>query len=237
MRTIQCLIVEDEPLAAEVLQDYIEQVPQLALVGICTDAIYAMEALQKQSVDLLFLDIHLPKLKGLDFLKTLTDPPQVIITTAYHQYALQGYEHNVVDYLLKPIEFSRFLQAVNKVKITAGQTTQKEVPALNQPERVYRFFNSNKRKVKVYLDEILYIESLKEYVRIFTPSKNIVTKFQIGEIEAFLDDPNFLRIHRSFLIAKDKIESFSANEVDIGGQTIPIGRSYRREVSRILDAL
>lgn len=116
MKAFRCLIVEDEPLAAEVLQDYIEQVPQLALAGICTDALYAMDELRKQPIDVLFLDIHLPKLKGLDFLKTLNQAPQVIITTAYHQYALQGYEFSVVDYLLKPIEFSRFIQAINKLK-------------------------------------------------------------------------------------------------------------------------
>lgn len=240
MEPIRCLIVEDEPLAAEVLQDYIKQVPQLSLVGTCTDALYAMEALRTQPVDVIFLDIHLPKLKGLDFLETLQDPPQVIITTAYHQYALQGYEYNVVDYLLKPIEFSRFLQAVNKLNegtMANNDTNSTAQELAPQPARAYRFFTANKRKVKVYLDEILYIESLKEYVRIVTPDKKIVTKYQIGELEGGLDKDNFLRIHRSFLIAKDKIEAYAANEVEIGGQIIPIGRSYRREVSKVLESL
>lgn len=239
MKIIRCLIVEDEPLAAEVLQDYIEQVPQLVLADICTDALYAMEALRKHAIDVIFLDIHLPKLKGLDFLKTLTQPPQIIITTAYHQYALQGYEYNVVDYLLKPIEFSRFLQAINKLKedpIVTASSEPSEIPLENK-QRAYRFFTSNKRKVKIFLDEILYIESLKEYVRIFTPNKKLITKFQIGEIETFLNDDNFLRIHRSFLVAKDKIESYAASEVEIAGQAIPIGRSYRREINKALEEL
>lgn len=236
MKPLLCLIVEDEPLAAEVLQDYIEQVPQLVLAGISTDAFYAMDELRKQAIDVIFLDIHLPKLKGLDFLKTLSHPPQVIITTAYHQYALQGYDFNVVDYLLKPIEFSRFLQAINKLK---EEPFVKPLAKDLSPEkkRAYRFFTTNKRKVKVFLDEILYIESLKEYVRIFTTTKNVVTKFQIGEMEKLLNDDNFLRIHRSFLIAVDKIESYAANEVEINGQTIPIGRSYRRLVNKVLELL
>lgn len=237
MRSIRCLIVEDEPLAAEVLQDYIEQMPQLELVAVCTDALYALEALQQYAVDVMFLDIHLPKLKGLDFLRTLNNPPQVILTTAYHQYALQGYEYNVVDYLLKPIEFSRFMQAINKLEIESEKAVISPVVTSNDPARVYRFFTANKRKIKVFLDEILYVESLKEYVRVFTISKNIVTKFQIGEMESFLEDQNFLRIHRSFLVAKDKIESFTASEVEINGQIIPIGRSYRREIGKILDTL
>ena len=182
MQRFNCLIVEDEPLAAEVLQDYIRQVPFLLLKGICQDAIFALEALQKEKIDLVFLDIHLPKLKGLDFIKTLKTPPRIIITSAYHEYALQGYEHNVVDYLLKPIEFSRFLMAVNKL-------TQVPVPEhaltsfLPAPERASLFFNVSKKKVKIFLDEILYIESLKEYIRIYTINKTILTTFPLGQIE------------------------------------------------------
>src|SRR6188474_2223007 len=182
MHRYNCIIVEDEPLAAEVVKDYILQVPFLQFKGICTDALYAMDLLQKEKIDLVFLDIHLPKLKGLDFIKALKKPPQVIITSAYQEYALQGYELNVVDYLLKPIEFSRFLMAVNKLK----QEVEKQ-PSIRlvapSAERLHLFFNVSKKKVKIYLDEILYIESLKEYIRIVTPSKSILTKFQLGQIE------------------------------------------------------
>lgn len=234
MQRYHCLIIEDEPLAAEVLQDYIRQVPFLELKGVASDAIFAMELLQQQKIDLIFLDIHLPKLKGFDFIRTLKQPPHVIITSAYHEYALQGYEYNVVDYLLKPIEFSRFLMAVNKLK-------QSPVPAVSihsllaSPERAYLFFNVSKKKVKIYLDEILYIESLKEYIRIYTRTKNILTKFQLGQIEELLARNNFLRIHRSFIVSKDKIEAFTATDVEINGKQIPIGRSYKELVQSVLE--
>jgi DNA-binding LytR/AlgR family response regulator len=224
MHKLRCLIVEDEPIAAEVLQDYIAQVPHLELAAVCPDAIYALEELQRQPIDVLFLDIHLPKLKGLDFLQTLKNPPQVILTTAYHQYALQGYELDIVDYLLKPFPFSRFLKAVNKLAKPAAPApfAQAEPPA-----RPFHFFTVNKQKVKVFFDEILYVESLKEYVRIHTPDKQWVTQHQLGEMEQLLPAGAFLRIHRSFLVALDKIEAFSASEVMINGQALPIGRSYK----------
>lgn len=230
MQKYNCIIVEDEPLAAEVLSDYIKQIPFLELKGICTDAIYAMEKLQQEPVDLIFLDIHLPKLKGLDFLRALQHPPQVIITTAYQEYALQGYEYNVLDYLLKPVEFSRFLMAVNKLKQAPAATSVTIAPAT----RMHLFFNVNKKKIKVFLDEILYIESLKEYIRIITKDKSILTKFQLGQIEELLARNNFLRIHRSFIVAQDKIEAISATDVEINGQSLPIGRSYKELVMNIL---
>src|SRR5215204_5164696 len=151
MQRYNCIIVEDEPLAAEVIRDYILQIPFLQLKAICTDALYAMEVLQKEKIDLVFLDIHLPKLKGLDFIKALKRPPQVIITSAYQEYALQGYELNVVDYLLKPIEFNRFIMAVNKLK-------ERDVEALPiapamVTERAALFFNVSKKRVKMYIDE------------------------------------------------------------------------------------
>src|SRR5690349_7318668 len=149
MHRYNCIIVEDEPLAAEVVKDYISQIPFLELKGICTDALYAMDLLQKEKIDLMFLDIHLPKLKGLDFIKTLKKPPQVIITSAYQEYALQGYELSVVDYLLKPIEFSRFVMAVNKVK---ERETAAITPMAPVTERAALFFNVSKKRVKVYVD-------------------------------------------------------------------------------------
>ncbi|HKZ67078.1 MAG TPA: LytTR family DNA-binding domain-containing protein [Chitinophagaceae bacterium] len=235
MQQYNCIIVEDEPLAAEVLQDYIRQVPFLKLKGICADAIYAMEMLQKEKIDLIFLDIHLPKLKGLDFIKTLKHPPHIIIVSAYHEYALQGYEYNVIDYLLKPVEFSRFLMAVNKLRQPVTIETSIQV-ASHAGERPYLFFNVSKKKVKIYLDEVLYIESLKEYIRIFTKTKSILTKFQLGQIEEMLAKNNFLRVHRSFIIAKDKIEAFSATDIEINGKQIPVGRSYKELVQSVLDS-
>ncbi|WP_018614759.1 LytR/AlgR family response regulator transcription factor [Segetibacter koreensis] len=226
MQKITCLIVEDEPLAAEVIEDYINQVPFLHLVQTCEDAIFALEILQREKIDLVFLDIHLPKLKGLDFIKTLNNPPKIIITSAYQDYALQGYELNVVDYLLKPIELSRFVNAVNKAQ------QQMEVSRLLDTsqiatDRAFLFFNVGKKKVKMFLDEILYVESLKEYIKIVSKDKYILTKFQLGQTEDLLKNKNFLRIHRSFIVAKDKVDAFSATDVEIQGKFIPIGRSYK----------
>jgi len=234
MLKYSCIIVEDEPLAAEVLTDYVNQVPFLELKAVCNDAIYAMETLQSQKIDLVFLDIHLPKLKGLDFLESLKNPPAVIITSAYNEYALQAFELNVLDYLLKPIRFNRFLKAVNK--LNQGQNGHTPVIATaGQQERRFVFFNVGKKKVKVYLDEILYIESLREYARITTRDKNIITKFQLGELEELFADSNFLRVHRSFVVAKDKITAFTATDVEITTKQIPIGRSYKELVLSILD--
>ena len=233
MQLYNCMIVEDEPLAAEVLQDYVLQVPFLNLKGICTDALFAMELLQKEKIDLIFLDIHLPKLKGLDFLKTLKDPPQVIITTAYHEYALKGYEYNVLDYLLKPIEFNRFLMAVNKLPVSLSP--EPATNEFNNPVREYLFFNVSKKKVRIFFDEILYIESLKEYVRVVTKEKTIITKFQLGQVEELLSKNNFLRIHRSFIVAKDKVDAFTATDVEINNKQIPIGRSYKELVEAALE--
>ncbi len=233
MQNYNCIIVEDEPLAAEVLQDYIRQVTFLTLKAVCVDAIYAMELLQKEKIDLVFLDVNLPRLKGLDFLKTLQHPPHIIIVSAYHEYALEGYEHNVVDYLLKPVEFSRFLMAVNKLK--QADSTGMSLNA-GSGERASLFFNVGKKKVRIYLDEILYIESLKEYIRIFTKSKSILTKYQLGQIEELLAKNNFLRVHRSFIVSRDKIDAFSATEVEVDAKKIPIGRSYKELVQTSLDS-
>lgn len=232
MQLYNCIIVEDEPLAAEVLQDYVSQVPFLSLKGVCTDAIYAMGMLRKEKIDLVFLDIHLPKLKGIDFIKMIKNPPHIIFTTAHHEYAVQGYEYSPLDYLLKPIEFSRFLMAVNKLKqapADSGESTART------EERKSLFFNVSKKKVKIFLDEILYIESLKEYIRIVTINNKIVTKFQLGQIEEILTENNFLRIHRSFVVSKDKIDAFTATDVEIAGGQIPIGRSYKEQVISILE--
>jgi DNA-binding LytR/AlgR family response regulator len=234
MHRYNCIIVEDEPLAAEVIKDYVDQVPFLQLKGICTDALYAMDLLQKENIDLVFLDIHLPKLKGLDFIKALKKPPQIIITSAYQEYALQGYELNVVDYLLKPIEFNRFLMAVNKLKERSAGNAIPILPA-TATERAALFFNVSKKRVKVYIDEILFIESLKEYIRITTKERSILTKFQLGQIEEMLAKNGFLRVHRSFLVAKNKIDAFSATDVEINGEQIPIGRSYKEMVMAVLE--
>ncbi len=235
MEKFNCIIVEDEPLAAEVLSDYIKQTPFLELVGTCADAIYALELLQRQQIDLIFLDIHLPKLRGYDFIRTLKNQPQIIITTAYREYALEGYELNVVDYLLKPISFNRFLAAINKVRknMTPDSILVSRQPA-GQLESPYLLINVNKKRVKIELRDILYIESKKEYISIVTKQQAYLTKYALGEIEQQLDKARFLRIHRSFIVARDKINAFNAAEVEINSLQIPIGRSYKELVLSLL---
>jgi len=224
MSKINCIIVEDEPLAVKVLVDYISQIPFLELQATFKDAIRATEFLRSNKADLIFLDIHLPKLKGMAFLKTLANPPAVIITTAYHQYAVEGFNLNVTDYLLKPIEFERFLVAVNKVKIA-----QKEIPQPNENRETkdYLFLNVQKKKVKILFSEMVYVESQREYIKIVTTKAEYISKMSTHEIEGLLPTNLFKRIHRSFIVSTNKIESYTAEMVEVGGFAIPIGRGYR----------
>lgn len=228
---LNCLIVEDEPLAATILEDFVRQIPYLRLTGRCADALQALEALREAPVEVMFLDIHLPGLKGMDFLRSLQYPPQVILTTAYHEYALESYDLNAVDYLLKPIDFERFVKAVQKLKLPAAATAA-------APFRHFQFFNVNKKMVRVWLDEIQFVESLKEYVRLhLTGGKSIVTKMQLGELEKSLEGFGFLRVHRSFIVALRHIEAFSATEVTAGATEIPVGRQFKDEVMKALENL
>jgi two-component system LytT family response regulator len=230
MSKINCLIIEDEPLAVKVLSDYIAQVPFLELQGSFKDALLAADFLRSNSTDLIFLDIHLPKLKGMAFLKTLMHPPAVIITTAYHQYAVEGFNLNVTDYLLKPFDFERFLIAVTKVK-TARQAPH---PAQDIPEaRDYLFLNVQKKKVKILFSEIVYIESQKEYIKIVTTKKEFISKMATHEIELLLPAHLFKRIHRSFIISLGKIESYTADTVEVNGISIPVGRGYRDSMENL----
>lgn len=231
MQVLNCLIVEDEPLAATLLRDYLSKVPGLKLKGVCEDAFTAQEYLRAETIDLIFLDINLPHLNGIDFLKALHGKYPVILTTAYHEYALDGFNLNVIDYLLKPIEFSRFLQAVNKAYDKLPVPQKKEPAAV--PGKAY-FFNTDKKKIKVNAEDILYIESLKDYVRIHAQDKSIVTKFQIGELNRFLDDERFIRIHKSYIVNGSRITAYNALEIEIGDIVLPLGRTYKEVVERAL---
>ena len=224
MSDIKCIIVEDEPLAVKVLSDYILEVPFLELQGTFKDAIIATDWLRNNNTDLIFLDIHLPKLKGMAFLKTLTHPPSVIITTAYHQYAVEGFDLNVTDYLLKPFEFERFLVAVNKIKTTQAE---KQVPGESGEIKDFIFLYAERKKVKILFSEIVYIESQREYIRIVTTKREYISKMSTHEIEDILPANLFKRIHRSFIISISKIESYTAETVEVNGVSIPIGRGYR----------
>ena len=229
MQILNCIIVEDEPLAADIISDYIEQTPFLHLLKICYNALEANEALPTMPVDVMFLDINMPKLSGLELLRTLAKPPKVIITTAYDEYGVDDFDLQVVDYLIKPVEFERFTIAANKLLLPVhlAGTVSANGKKNTVPIRPYYFFTVSKRAVKIYLDEILYIESLKDAVSINTVARNYSTHYQLGELESLMHSPNFLRIHRSFLVAIDKIDSYSAAEIEIGGRSLPIGRSHK----------
>ncbi|MEJ0056589.1 MAG: LytTR family DNA-binding domain-containing protein [Bacteroidota bacterium] len=220
MFKLKCIVVEDEPLARQVIEGYISRVSFLELRGSYEDAVGALGHLRNNAVDLMFLDIHLPEIKGVTFLKALAHPPSVIITTAYHEYALEGYELNVVDYLLKPFEFERFLAAVSKVE-------KERQPDPAEVTRDYIFVNIQLKKVKIYFSEILYIESQKEYIKIVTDNDSHLTKMSTHEIESLLPHQLFKRVHRSFIIALHKVRSFNAEMVEIEGKKIPVGRGYR----------
>jgi two-component system LytT family response regulator len=230
MSDIKCIIIEDEPLAVKVLSDYISQIPFLEWQATFKDAILATDWLRNNTTDLIFLDIHLPKLKGMAFLRMLTRPPAVIVTTAYHQYAVEGFELNVTDYLLKPIEFERFLVAVTKVK---RAQTDNPPPAESSRDKDFIFLVVQKKKVKILFAEILYVESQKEYIKIVTTKTAYLAKMSTHEIESLLPAHLFKRVHRSFIISLSKIESYTAEMVEVSGISIPIGRGYRDVIEKL----
>ncbi|OFY48717.1 MAG: DNA-binding response regulator [Bacteroidetes bacterium GWF2_41_31] len=230
MSKIKCIVIEDEPLAVKVLSDYILQVPFLELQATFKNALLATEYLRENSIELIFLDIHLPKLKGMAFLKTLSHLPAVIITTAYHQYAIEGFDLNVTDYLLKPFAFERFLVAVGKVK-----TAQNEIPKANEitQKKDFIFLNIQKKKVKILFSEIVYIESQREYIKIVTTKREYTPKMSTHEMESLLPANLFKRIHRSFIVSINRIESYTAEIVEVNGASIPIGREYRGVIENL----
>jgi two-component system LytT family response regulator len=232
---IRCLVVDDEPPAREIIRRYIEQVPTLQLAGECANAIQAIALLQQCQVDLLFLDIRMPQLNGIDFLKTLKNPPRVIFTTAFAEYALEGYELDVVDYLMKPIPFDRFLKAVNKVFQLQGSPKPEAIaPADEKKSESFVYFRADRKMVKVVLQDILYIESMKDYVKIFTRGGTIITKQSISSVEAMLPEREFVRSHRSFIVATRHIKSFTSELIEIHNTEIPIGKFFRNEVMKIV---
>ena len=232
-KTIKCLVVDDEPPAREIIRRYIEQMPVLELAGECGNAIQAFTLLQQEPVDLVFLDIRMPQLNGTDFLKAVKNPPKVIFTTAYSEYALEGYELDVVDYLMKPITFERFLKSVNKAcqlahfKIDPVVTEEKKTES-------FVYFRSERKMVKVVLQDILYIESMKDYVKVFTTNGMIITKQSISSVEAMLPEKEFVRTHRSFIVSTRHIKSFTAELIELQNMEIPIGKLFRNEVMKTL---
>jgi two-component system LytT family response regulator len=232
--TIRCLIVDDEPPAREIIRRYIEAVPVLQLAGECANAIEAFGFLQQHPVDLVFLDIRMPQLNGNDFLKTLKNPPKVIFTTAFSEYAMEGYELDVVDYLLKPIQFDRFLKGVNKVCELSLQKPDNGLAAEDKKTESFVYFRADRKMVKVMLGDILYIESMKDYVKVITETGTIITKQSISSLEEMLPEKEFVRVHRSYIVSLSRIKTFTSDLLEIEKTEIPIGKLYRNGVMKVL---
>jgi len=231
---LKCLIVDDEPPALSILQSYLEGTGTLELAGACNNAVEAMQFLEQHPVDLIFLDIHMPRLLGTAFIRSLRHPPKLIFTSAHKDYALEGFELDAVDFLLKPFSFERFLRAVNKLTGINASHPQ-EMPECSHGPFLY--FRVDRKMVKVHLDEIVYVESLKDYCRIIrVDQKPLVMKKPISAIEEMLPAHLFVRVHRSFIISILKVTAFTHTEVELSGQEIPIGKLYRHQLTRLTPA-
>jgi two-component system, LytTR family, response regulator len=225
---INCLIVDDEPLARNLLTDYVRKVPYLNLIKACSGPLEAMEELRKNPVDLLFLDVQMPEITGISFLKSLQKKPLIILTTAYSQYALEGYELDVLDYLLKPITLERFLRAVDKVNQRLSTVPVVAKQEAEAPNNAYIFVKDGTKLVKVRFEDILYVEGLKDYVTIHTRQQKVISLQRMKVLEEQLPVDRFIRIHNSFIIALDAIDAVHKDRVQIGENFIPVGDTYKK---------
>lgn len=231
---VKCLIVDDEPLAIEVLKSHISKLDSLEIAGIANDAFDAFDFLNKRKVDLMFLDIHMPEMKGTELLKSLKNPPAVIFTTAYREYALEGYDLNVLDYLLKPISYKRFMQAVEKFNTYFSQENEATLHKKGSSEE-FLYLREKNLIHKIPLKEIVYVESMGDNVTIHTIGRKITNRCTISSIEKLLSENGFLRIHRSYIVSLSRITSFSPASVYINNKEFPIGTSYKKTVFDHLD--
>jgi DNA-binding LytR/AlgR family response regulator len=238
-KKIRCLVVDDEPPAREILKQHIAGVDALELTGTCTNAVEAITFLKDHPVDLMFLDIQMPQLLGTNFIRTLKSPPKVIFTTAFRKYALEGFELDAVDYLLKPISFERFLKGINKVmqiNFSVDHSTPSITENHKESANSFLYFRAERKMVKVFFNDILFIEALKDYIKIVTERRTIVTKYVLTTLAELLPADEFLRIHKSYIVAINKIESFNADSIQIAKHELPIGRLYKYDVGRVLNA-
>lgn len=229
----KCVIVDDEELARELIETHLSQLDEFELVASCESALEATKVLASNSIDLLFLDIEMPVLKGTDFLKSLSNMPKVIFTTAYRDYAIEGFELNAVDYLLKPIVFERFFKAIQKflesVQLKVEEAEKEEASISTD----FVFVQANRKNIKIQFDDVLYIESLKDYIKIYLKEDSVMTKYSITAFNELLDH-RFLRVHRSFIVNKDAISAFTKHDIEIGKIEIPIGNNYKQQVMESL---
>ena len=228
---LRCLLIDDEPPALKVLQSHIAQMDALEIVGLCSNAVEAIDLLHRKTVDVMFLDIKMPMIIGTDFLRNLSHPPKVIFVTAYRDYAVEGFELNAIDYLVKPVSFERFLKAVDKLQTNRTTGTFSEEMKYQSNKDAFVYLKADKAMEKIFLNKILYIESWKDYVRLFfTNGKQLLVKQSISSIANLMSDQQFLRVHRSYIISTDKITGYTNASVRILTTEIPIGRLYKQAV-------
>jgi DNA-binding LytR/AlgR family response regulator len=240
MKKINCIIADDEPLAREIIESYVQKIEQLHLAASCSSGIEVLNAIKTKVVDLLFLDIQMPHLTGIELLRTLTNPPAVIITTAFRKFAIEGYELNVIDYLLKPVSFERFLKAVHKFELSNNLMTIK-IPAqmlndMKVSRNAFIYLKSDKKMVRVMLKDLMYIEGLKDYVKVHTAEGSIITYQTLTYFEEKLSNDQFIRVHRSYIVSLDHINAYSATQIEICKISIPIGSSYARDVLKKINS-
>ncbi|MDB5230465.1 MAG: DNA-binding response regulator [Chitinophagaceae bacterium] len=234
---LRCLLIDDEPPALKILQSHIATVNGLEIVAQCKNAIEAIDILHEKPVDLIFLDIKMPKLLGTDFLKNLSNPPKIIFVTAYRDYALEGYELDAVDYLLKPVSFERFVKAVSKVKKMMGSEIQSHPEEYKPNPEAFVYLKVDKNMQKVFINEIMYVESLKDYIKVFlTSGKYLLVKQSLSSMENLLSGHYFLRVHRSYMVSIDKVTGFNNLCVQLRSNEIPIGRLYKQSVMDVINS-
>ena len=231
---IKTIIIDDEPLAHNILEKYIAQITYLELVKNCYNAMEAISFLRNHEVDLMFLDIKMPGLTGIQFLKTISNPPKVIITSAYSEYAIEGYEYSVADYLLKPISFERFVKAINKIDFPNYTQTSNHFIETNKKGEEFIFLKVDKVTHKIQFNKIKYIEGCGNYIKVFTDKKMLLVSEKMSEIESRLPNDQFLRIHKSYIVSLNLIQEVKSNKVIIEGQNLPIGNTYKRQIESIL---
>jgi DNA-binding LytR/AlgR family response regulator len=230
---IRCLLIDDEPPALQILQAHIDQISGLEVVGKCGNAVEAIDLLHRKTVDVMFLDIKMPKIIGTEFLRNLSHPPRVIFVTAYREFAVEGFELDAVDYLVKPVSFERFLKAIDRLKRSSGQETIREHKLHKPNPEAFIYLKIDRVRQKIFIEDILYIESWKDYVQIhFTNGKNLLVKQTISAIENLLSDHMFLRVHRSFIVSLNKISGYNSSALRLGATEIPVGRIYKQNVSK-----
>ncbi|MEO6611067.1 MAG: LytTR family DNA-binding domain-containing protein [Chitinophagaceae bacterium] len=234
---LRCLLIDDEPPALKVLASYISHINGLEIAGQCKNAIEALDVLNKKTVDVIFLDIKMPKILGTEFLKNLSHPPKVIFITAYRNYAVEGYELDAVDYLVKPVSFERFFKAITKLNRMMGQETVATTSENKPDPGAFVYLKVEKDMKKIFVNEILYIESWKDYVKLFLANgKNILVKQTISAMENLLSEHKFLRVHRSYMVSLNKISGYNSLSVQLDANEIPIGRLYKQTVMERLQS-